>query len=145
MTEISLYLATGQYDNAYELVKRFSCEEKWKIISQKMYNEDPKLVYTFLMYLVAIDNNEAKWQFYCYLYLVFYHPVFNDSMCLAAWHIKQALRLEPNNVDYKKQVISIFYSYSEQYFSDEEYLGYAKDVICLEPENEKAMNILKNV
>ena len=118
-----------KYEKAYLLMRSLSLEEKWEILSADLYDEDPKIIYVFLLYLIAIDGNEAEWQYYCCLYLIYCNPFFDDTMRLASWHIKQAIRLNPKNIGYKKQVISTFYSYSEQYFSNEEYYHYAVDVL----------------
>ena len=130
-----------KYEEIYLLIRSFSLEKKWEIISTDLYCEDPKCVYTFLLYLIAADNNEAEWQFYCCIYLIYCNPFFDDTMRLASWHIKQAIKLNPYNFEYKKQVITTFYAYSEQFFSLEEYYQYAIDILKYEPDNKDAREI----
>lgn len=131
-----------EYEKAYSLMCSLSLDEKWEIISTDLYDEDPKIIYVFLLYMIAIDDNEAQWQYYCCLYLIYCNPFFDDTFRLASWHIKQAIKLNSKNIEYKKQVISIFYSYSEQYFSFEEYYQYALDVLEEEHDNIDAKNII---
>lgn len=126
---IGLLIREMEYEKAYLLMHSLSLEEKWEVLSTDLYDEDPKIIYIFLLYLIAIDGNEAEWQYYCCLYLIYCNSFFNDTMRVASWHIKQAIRLNQNNIAYKKQVISVFYSYSEQYFSYKEYYQYAIDVL----------------
>lgn len=133
-----------EFDKAYLLMYSLSLEDKWEVLSTDLYDEDPKIIYVFLLYLIATDGNEAEWQYYCCLYLIYCNPFFDDAMRLAAWHIKQAIRLNPKNIEYKKQVISVFYSYSEQYFSSEEYYQYAIDVLKVEQDNSHAEKISKS-
>ena len=131
-----------KFEQAYLLMHTMPLEKKWDIISNDLYDEEPAIIYAFLMYLIAIDNNEAEWHYFCCSYLIYCHPFFDDSMRLAAWHIKQALRLSPTNIDYKEQVISVFYSFPEWYFSFEDFYQYAEDVLKIEPDNLDAKNIL---
>lgn len=131
-----------EFEKAYLSICSLSLEEKWNIISTNLYYEDPKVIYVFLLYLIAKDGNEAEWQYYCCLYLIFCNPFFDDTMRLASWHIKQAIRLNPKNIEYKKQVVSTFYSYSEQYFSCEEYYRYSEDILREEQDNIEAKTII---
>ena len=131
-----------EYEKAYLLIKSLTLEEKWAVLSTGLYDEDPRNVYIFLVYLIAVDGNESEWQYYCCLYLIYCNPFFDDTMRLASWHIKQAIRLNPHNIEYKKQVITIFYSYSEQYFSFKEYYQYAVDVLKEEQDNSDAKAIV---
>jgi len=131
-----------EYEKAYSLMYSLSIEEKWQILSNNSSDEDPKTIYTFLLYLIATDGNDAEWHYYCCLYLIYCNPFFDDTMKLASWHIKQAIRLSPKNIDYKKQVISIFYSYSEQYFSVKEYYQYAVDVLQENQDDSDAKKII---
>ena len=131
-----------QYEKAYQMMHSLSIGEKWEILSSDLYDEDPKIIYTFLLYLISVDGSEAEWQYYCCLYLIYCNPFFDDTMRLASWHIKQAIRLNPKNIEYKKQVISTFYSYSEQYFSYKEYYQYAQDVLRENDDDQYAKNIL---
>ncbi len=131
-----------EYEKAYLLMYSLSLEEKWEVVSTDLYDEDPKIIYVFLLYLIATDGNEAEWQYYCCLYLIYCNPFFGDTMKLASWHIKQAIRLNPKNIGYKKQVISIFYSYPEQYFSHKEYCQYAVDVLKDDPDDSEAKKII---
>ena len=131
-----------KYEKAYLLMSSLSLEKKWEILSTDLYDENPKDIYVFILYLMAIDGNEAEWQYYCCLYLIYCNPFFDDTMRLASWHIKQAIRLNPKNIEYKKQVISTFYSYSEQFFSDEEYYHYALDVLKESPNDSDAKKII---
>lgn len=140
--EIGKQILNMQYKKAYQLMHSLSIEEKWEILSTDLYDEDPKIIYSFLLYLISVDGNEAEWQYYCYLYLVYCNPFFDDTMRLASWHIKQAIRLDPSNIEYKGQVISIFYSYPEQFFSYEEYYQYAQDVLRKDDDNQNAKKIL---
>ena len=50
-------------------------------------------MYLFLLNLMARDENDAEWNFRCFMYLFFNSSFFDDSMCLAAWHAKSALRI----------------------------------------------------
>lgn len=131
-----------EYEKAYSLMYSLSLKEKWEVLSTDLYDADPKTIYVFLLYLIAIDGNEAEWQYYCCLYLIYCNPFFDDTMRLASWHIKQAIRLNPKNIGYKKQVISIFYSYSEQYFSYKEYYQYAVDVLKENQDDSDAKEII---
>lgn len=131
-----------EYEKAYLLMYSLSLEEKWEVLSNDLYDEDPKIIYVFLLYLIASDDNEAEWQYYCCLYLIYCNPFFDDTMRLASWHIKQAIKLNPKNIEYKKQVISIFYSYSEQYFSYKEYYQYAVAVLKEDQDNSDAKKIM---
>lgn len=131
-----------EYKKAYSLMSSLPLEEKWEILSTDLYDEDPRIIYAFLLYLIAIDGNEAEWQYYCCLYLIYCNPFFDDTMRLASWHIKQAIRLNPDNIGYKKQVVSVFYTYSEQYFSHKEYYQYAVDVLKKDPNDSDAKKII---
>ena len=139
---IGLLIREMEYEKAYLLMHSLSLEEKWEVLSTDLYDEDPKIIYIFLLYLIAIDGNEAEWQYYCCLYLIYCNSFFNDTMRVASWHIKQAIRLNPNNIAYKKQVISVFYSYSEQYFSYKEYYQYAIDVLKVNQNDLDARKII---
>ena len=143
--EIIRLILESKYEQAYTRMDNMTLEEKWKFVGDELFNEEPKTVYTFLLYLVAKDNNEAEWQFNCFLYLVYYNPFFDDTMKLASWHIKRALELNSNNLEYKKQVISILFSYPEQNLSNEEFLKYANDVLDYEPANQKAREIINKL
>lgn len=131
-----------EYEKAYLLIHSLPLEEKWAILSTDLYDEDPKIIYVFLLYLIAIDGHEAEWHYYCCLYLIYCNPFFDDTMGLASWHIKQAIRLNPKNIGYKKQVVSTFYSYSEQYFSNKEYYQYALDVLKEDQDDSDAKKII---
>lgn len=114
------------FEKAYNLIKDYSTEEKWKIISNNLHRTDPLRVYSFLRYLVARDEFCAKWEYYCFVYLVYCNPFFDDSMRLAAWHLRRAIELDNNSIEYTDQAISVFYSYPIRYFSDEEFLSMRK-------------------
>lgn len=59
--------------------------------------------------------------------------------CVMAY--KTGYKIKPYNFEYKKQVISTFYAYSEQFFSLEEYYQYAIDILKYEPDNKDAREI----
>ena len=134
-----------EYEKAYLLMDSLSVEEKWEILSVNLCDEDPKVIYVFLLYLISIDGNESEWQYYCSLYLIYCNPFFDDTMRLASWHIKQAIKLDSKNTAYKKQVISIFYSYPEQYFSNDEYYHYAVDVLKEDQDDLDAKKVLSDL
>ncbi len=140
--QIIQFIQDTKFEQAYLLMRALPLESKWEIISDDLYYEDPKLVYAFLLYLISIDDNEAEWHYFCCLYLIYCNPFFDDSMRLASWHIKQAIKLNPTNIDYKEQVITVFYSFPEWYFSFEDFYQYAEDVLKIEPDNLDAKNIL---
>ena len=142
--KITQSILNMEFENAYSSINSLSIDEKWDIISTDLYYEDPKIIYIFLLYLTAKDDNEAEWQYYCCLYLIYCNPFFDDTMKLASWHIKQAIRLNSESIEYKKLVISTFYSYSEQYFSSEEYYQYAIDILKKEQDNIEARTIIAN-
>ncbi|MBE6742809.1 hypothetical protein [Faecalispora jeddahensis] len=144
MKQIIDLILNSKYEEAYYQMKHMSLEEKWKLIGDEMYDENPLVVYTFLLYLISKDSNEAEWHFNSYLYLVFYNPFFDDSMQLAAWHLKNAMLLEPLNIEFKKQAISTLFYYPEQLFSDGEFRQFALDVLAQEPNNEHAKKIIES-
>ena len=65
-----------EYEKAYLLIKSLTLEEKWEVLSTGLYDEDPRNVYIFLVYLIAVDGNESEWQYYCCLYLIYCNPFF---------------------------------------------------------------------
>ena len=138
-------IVKSKFEQAYNLIKDYSTDEKWEIISNGLYHIDPFQTYSFMMYLIAKETCEAEWEYYCFVYLVYCNPFFDDSMRLAAWHLKRALELDCNNIEYMKQVVSVFYSFSEQYFSDVEFLRMAKAIHLVEADNESACAIIKNL
>ena len=134
-----------RYEKAYLLIHKMSLEEKWEILSTNLYDEDPMKIYLFMLYMISIDGNESEWHYYCASYLIFCHPLFDDSMGLASWHIKQAIKLNPKENKYKEIVIHIFYGYPEEYFTQEDYYQFANDIIKEEKDNPCAKEILKNL
>lgn len=143
MTErIIQLILERRWEKAYFLIQKMSLERKWELLSTDLYDEDPRDIYLFMLYLISIDGNEAQWHYYCSSYLIFCHPFFDDSMRLASWHIKQAIKLNPKNNDYKKIVISIFYGYPEEYFTQQDYYQFATDVLKENKDDPDAKEIL---
>ena len=142
MTAIIDYVREGKYLEAYQQMEQMRRRQKWNYITTVLDEDSPLLAYSFLLYMVSQDDNEAEWHFYCYMYLVYCNLFFDDAMRLAMWHLKQAISLQPLNSAYKKEVISIGYSYPVKHFTDEEFQRYAADVIAEEPDNKNAKEVL---
>lgn len=130
------------FDEAYSAMGQLSIGEKVDLLFNQVTLEDNTCMYLFLLYLVARDENEAEWNFRCFMYLVFDSSFFDDSMCLAAWHAKNAIHSAPQNVEYKKAVLSVFSGYPEQYFSNKELVQMANAVICVYPDDNDAIEYL---
>lgn len=133
-----------QHEKAYQLIKEMPAKEKWELISTALYDTSPCSVYSFLMYMLAVDRNEGLWHYYCYEYLVYCNPFSDDPMSLAAWHLRCAIS-ESSSLSLLKEVLSIFYSYPVQLFSDAEFLGYANTVLHFEPDNVDAKKIVSKL
>lgn len=142
---IKKLVSKGLFEQAYGLIADYSIEDKWEIIRNELYRVDPAQIYSFLRYLVAKDAISAEWEYYCFVYLVYCDPFFDDSMRLAAWHLRKAIELDCKNIEYMKQVISVFYTYNDCYFSDEEFFLIAKEVIRHDPTNQLAQTVIDSL
>ena len=145
MENLKKLVQDARYEEAYNGMAHMALDERWDFISTDMYDEEPLVTYTFLLYMVSQDINEAECHFYCYLFLAYLHPFFDDAMRLAMWHLKCAIALQPDSLEYKKQVISIGFTYPVHYFEDEEYRRYSKDVLDEEPGNVDAKEALRKL
>lgn len=136
-------IAKSLFEQAYLLLNEYSIDDKWRIISNQLHREDPCRIYSFLRYLVAKDKDDPEWEYYCFVYLVYCNPFFDDSMSLSAWHLRRAMRLDNQNLEYIKQALSVFYTYNDYYFSDEEYVAMAQKILNSEPDYRLAQEIVK--
>ena len=133
------------FEQAYLLIKDYNTGGKWNIILNELNGVAPSIVYSFLRYLVARDAINAEWEYYCFIYLVYCDPFFDDSMRLAAWHLRKAIELDNKNIDYMKQVISVFYTYNDCFFSDEEFFLMAKQVLQYDPTSKEAQVVIERL
>lgn len=131
------------FDKAYSMMEHLSIDAKIELLCNQVAINDDASMYLFLLYLVAMDGNAAVWHFRCFVYLVFESSLFNDSMCLAAWHAKNAMQLDNRNVEYKRAALSVFAGYPEQFFTDEEFSKMARDVIRSNPNDNDALNYIR--
>jgi len=133
------------FEQAYLLIKDYNTAGKWNILLNELNGVAPSIVYSFLRYLVARDTTNAEWEYYCFVYLVYCDPFFDDSMRLAAWHLRKAIELDCKNIDYMKQVISVFYTYNDYFFSDEEFFLMAKQIFQCDPTSKEAQIVIERL
>lgn len=113
----------------------------WEVYLEDMEQTN---IYLFFLYMLSKNNNEAFWHEKCCLFLAYHNVLFHDGMSLAAWHIRKAVELEPENYEYQKLLINTFYTYPNDYFTKEEYIQFAQNVLTISRQNKRAKEILKN-
>ncbi len=143
-SEFVKLLKNYKYEEAYLMIKSLSTHEKWDFLCSSFMHDDtaPEIGYSFISYLIAVDEDEAEWHYLCCQHFIYFEPFFDDGYRLAAWHLKQAIRLNPENLEYKEEVTSFFSGYSVKYFSKKETYEYAIDVLKKYPNNFWAKEIL---
>ena len=60
---------------------------------------------------------------------------------LAYWHIKQALKMEPENIDIMRWILKVFEPYPERLIADVELLDLADKILSVIPDDEKALEV----
>lgn len=133
------------FEQAYNLIRDYHIDDKWKIIHQELHHLEPYRVYAFLRYLFIRESSCPDWEFYCFIYLVYCDPFFDDAMRLAAWHLRKAMEMDCENVEYTKQAISVFYSYPVRYFSDDEFLKMAVAIMRHDCNNPLAQTVIEEL
>jgi hypothetical protein len=121
------FIQSNMFEQAYGVLSSISDDEKFNLLSVNWYHEEPFHMYTFLLYLLLKENDDkkkAKWHDRCNGYLVG-RPLIDDYMCLVDWHLREALRLDPQNIEYMEAVLQE-YGHPDSNFSDEEFKYYAK-------------------
>lgn len=130
------------FDKAYSTMEYLSITEKVDLLFNRISLFNNVNMYLFLLYLISKGKDTAELNFRCFIYLVFESSLFNDSMCLAAWHARNALSLDEGNIEYIKAIFSVFAGYSEQFFTREEFNRMAETLVRTCPDCNEALEYL---
>lgn len=146
MENLCILITSGMFSQAYQVLSFFPHEEQWTFLREHvMFEEegDDKSTYSFLLYCFSYEENPV-WHYRCHQYLTAYKPLFDDCFRLASWHLTEAIRLAPDNIQYKQAYINDFWTYPVKYVPLETFLTYANDVIRCFPKDKRAREILKS-
>ena len=131
------------FEDAYQAAMQVGIEKCWETLSSSICYEKPMELYVFLMYCVS--RQETAFLHFCiFQLLTCLKPVLDDPYVLGYWHIKRALELEPNNINYMRWILKIFEPYPEKFSSNDELLNLANEILKACPNDEKALEIKQN-
>ncbi|MBS0935677.1 hypothetical protein [Lactiplantibacillus plantarum] len=112
LNKLCEYVVMGYYDEAYELVKNDSEKEFMDKFAQLYQHIDDREVvlsmYNFMLH--SIFQEELAWKHFMIADFLIYNPsalVINDGVYVIALdHMRQALKLDNNNIIYLEGVLS---------------------------------------
>ena len=131
------------FEEAYQATMEVGMEKCWEAWSTGICYEKPMELYVFLMYCVS--RKETAFLHFCiFQLLTCLKPVFDDPYVLGYWHMKRALELEPNNINYMRWVLRIFEPYPEKFASNDELLYWAEEILKICPDDKIALEIKQN-
>jgi hypothetical protein len=129
-------IQSNRFEQAYELLSFLSNDEKFNLLATDWFQEDGFHIYIFLLYLLQKEHNvkeKAKWHNRCNGFLAG-RPIIDDYMCFADWHLREALRLDSNNIEYMKSVLQDW-SHPDTSFTNVEFMNYAMKVLEYESDH----------
>lgn len=146
MERIYDLIISSQYEQAFCELKLLPDNSRWEYLCNEVFqfiDAMDKSVYCFLLYCFSREQQDI-WLYHCCTFLIYYQPICDDSMCLASWHLTEAIRLAPDNIKYKQAYINDFWTYPVKYVPSKTFLTYANDVILCFPKDKRAREILKS-
>lgn len=136
-------ISSLKFEDAFYAVMKNDIYECWDEWSVNLCYKEPMKMYSFLMYCISREE-KAAYHFYIFQLLIFIKPFFDDPYVLAYWHIKQALKLEPENVDIMRWILLVFEPYPERLITGVELLNLADKILSVSPKDEKALEVKKS-
>lgn len=138
--EINRNIIKLRFEEAYNAVQQIGFDDCWDRWSEELCYKKPMVMYNFLMYCIA-RTEKAQLHFYIFQLLIYIRPFFDDPYILAYWHLKRALDIEPQNIDYMRWFIKAFAYYPEKITSNEELLFVANQLLQDYPDDKTALNV----
>jgi hypothetical protein len=142
MSSILENVLAYQFEKAYMELSCLSDSEKQNLLMTKWYDESPSCVYLFMHYISIRESSNAFWHFMCFEYLSFTQPFFEDYVRVAGFHIRQALKLDPHNATFLKSLVYAYHSYPTDYFTKDEIVLYAEQLLALKADDPIAVLFL---
>lgn len=140
LSVIERKISSLMFEDAYYAVIEIGIDECWDKWNNRFCYKEPMKMYSFLMYCISREER-AVFHFYIFQLLIFIKPFFDDPYVLAYWHIKQALKMEPENIDIMRWILKVFEPYPERLIADVELLDLADKILSVIPDDEKALEV----
>lgn len=118
-------LFEGQFFEVYEHLIQEHVKFKIEDLVLLFPDANRYLLYTFIMYAISREETVEKHLAICDV-LLYLEPCFLGDYDLIAWHLRQSLKISPNDVKVLQWTIDTFSSHPDSPFSESELLAYKK-------------------
>lgn len=134
-------LVAHEYAKASEIFFSQSEEDGKEVLVDLAYETENESMYSFVCYL--LEQKKSVFLHALAAELLIHPLVFLDDAYLTAmYHVRQAIDLEPNNVELME--LMIFFSMTpDQVLSREAAEEYAKRILSIEPNNKAALQFIR--
>jgi len=129
------------FDAAYQILNSFETNQIDEIVISISFDSESILVYTFLCYCITKDARPDRFHYLASQVLSLSLNIYNGANEAGCFHIKQAIRLAPSNLDYKQFALS-FYFLPGQPLDRNTALAIATEILEVEPTNQTALMVL---
>lgn len=144
MNTIRNQIEKGFYQEVFEQLDRDGYIFSYETFIKKFRKVSTEICYCFLMYAISKHETVDKHMTICEL-LMYEPPFVVDYDSLVAWHIRQALKLSPQNTSIKEWVITVYNQSPDCPFTNQELNLFAQAVVEKDPNNEVALEILSKM
>jgi len=131
------------YCVVYEELKKMNYDYTLQNFAHDFKKVDSATKYCYLLYMIARQDSPKLRILICDA-LMFTDTFFDDTWTVIHWHLKQALNMEPDNIDILLWIIEILYGSPDSLFSEQEMYDFACTVILKSPEDKRAKEIIED-
>lgn len=131
----------GNFKKANDISKKMSLNDLENELLEIAFETDNISIYFFILDLLNEDANAELHEMASTILSTAYSHVVG-SYNLALNHMRKAMYLDPHDITYKEGML-FFYNIPEQLITKAQAIELAKEIIKINPENERAKEILQ--
>ncbi|WP_042434482.1 hypothetical protein [Faecalispora jeddahensis] len=141
MKNIIKLLDNHSYKNVYDVLASENYVYSSEALVKDFSETDDMNLYCYLLYMISRQETCKNHLLICN-FLMFQGTFFYDIYPVIRWHLDLGLKLDSMNYNILTWIINIFYEHPDSPFLEDELIEFAKRIICLEPDNKRAKEIL---
>jgi hypothetical protein len=134
-------ILNGDFKSARVLAKKLTFKELSNFMMSRDYDSEKDVVYYFFLLDWLFDEETAELQNIASNVMSFGLTWMPGAYYLGMHHMERAVELEPNDIEYKKAMLT-FFEVPERPLSMEKARYYATQIIKAEPKDESTLRAL---
>ncbi len=138
--EFKIALSKGEFDKAKLLTKKLNNKALYDLIVEVNFNDESLSSYGFLVSLLR-DQETPELHINAASFLTFFLFYVKGAYSVALYHLRQAIKLDPDNIDYQEFLLH-FNEIPDHLVSKDEAIQIARHILTRKPDSTAALRML---